>query len=387
MTNPDKRAVCANARRVVIKIGSNVLVGGSTGVVDRAVFAPLVQSIAGAANQGGRRIVLVSSGAVALGRRRVEHLIEARNDGPGLARLQAMAALGQSALMQLYEHEFGFHDLLVGQVLLTQADIDDRRRFINARHTLKLLSEELGAIPIVNENDTVANDEIRLGDNDRLAALVASLFDADLLLVLSDVDGLYTANPETDPAANVIPEVDPDDSAIDALVWESAAGPGRGGMASKIAAARVAAKIGVPTVIAPGRAAGVVDRVLRGESLGTLLVPPSARDRSIGARRLWLLHGITTSGAIHVDAGAASALCKGGKSLLPSGITAVDGPFGEGAAVDIVDPGGDVIARGLVAYASTEIARIAGHQSSAIVSILGFKRLNSVVHRDDLVLI
>ena len=279
----DSRNVCAAAKRVVVKVGSRVLVGNGPGTIDRGVFAPLVQEIASHASD--RKLVVVSSGAIALGRGK---LAKSKKDA-SLARLQALAALGQSALMQLYEHEFAFHNHLVGQVLLTQADIDDRRRFINARHTLKMLTEEMRAIPIVNENDTVANDEIRLGDNDRLAALVAILFEADLLVILSDVDGLYSSNPDTDPNAALLPRVKADDPALDQLVWKSPTGPGRGGMATKIEAARMAAGAGVPTVVAAGRKNGNLSRVLSGDAVGTLFMPA---ENGLSARRLWLLHGV-----------------------------------------------------------------------------------------------
>jgi len=375
-----KRELCASARRVVIKVGTRVLLGNGRSMVDRATFVPLVQAIAREINEANRHIVLVSSGAVGLGRRRID---ETRDTG-ALRYLQACAALGQSALMQLYEHEFAYHDVLVGQVLLTQADIDDRKRFINARHTIRLLAEELHAIPIVNENDTVANEELRLGDNDRLAALVASLFDADLLLLLSDVDGLYTADPSKDPSAVVLPEVETEDPSLDALIWESPRGPGRGGMSSKLVAARMAAKAGIPSVIAPGRQVDAVARVFDGEPVGTLFVPPAT---SISARRLWILHGVTSLGRIVVDAGAARALTKHGKSLLPSGITAVEGQFNVGAAVDIVDPSGATIARGLASYNAADTARIVGHNTSEIAAILGYKTTDEVIHRDDLVLV
>ncbi len=374
---PVSRNLCAEAKRVVIKVGSRVLVGNGPGTIDRGIFAPLVQEIA--AHATDRKLVVVSSGAVALGRGK---LAKSKNEA-SLARLQALAALGQSALMQLYEHEFAFHNHLVGQILLTQADIDDRRRFINARHTLKMLTEEMGAIPIVNENDTVANDEIRLGDNDRLAALVALLFEADLLVVLSDVEGLYSSNPATDPNATLLDEVKADDPALDGLVWKSPTGPGRGGMATKIEAARMAARAGVPTVVAAGRTIGHLSRVLSGEQVGTLFVPA---DSGISARRLWLLHGVNSAGTIVVDDGAARALQSGGKSLLPSGIIRVDGKFGEGAAIEITHAD-RVIARGLSSYASADIARIAGRQSADIASILGFKNFNSVVHCDDMVIV
>jgi glutamate 5-kinase len=372
------REVCVQARRVVVKVGTRVLLGDTGASVDRAVFAPLVQSIAREVNERDRRIVLVSSGAVGLGRRRIAKPRDTR----ALAYLQALAALGQSALMQLYEHEFAFHDLLVGQVLLTQADIDDRRRFINARHTLRLLAEELGAVPVVNENDTVANDEIRLGDNDRLAALVASLFEADLLVILSDVAGLMTADPRKDPSAQVIPQVSADDPSLDELVWTSPTGPGRGGMATKLRAARMAADAGIAAVIAPGREPDSVGRVLGGQPVGTLVVPPAG---SIGARRLWLLHGIHPAGRLYVDAGAARALADRGKSLLPSGVTAVDGEFRVGSAVEIVGPDGSVLARGLASYSSADIARILGKKSAEIEGVLGYKATDEVVHRDDLV--
>ncbi len=371
------RNVCTAANRVVIKVGSRVLVGNGPGTIDRGVFAPLVQEIASQAND--RKLVLVTSGAIALGRGK---LAKSKNE-PSLARLQALAALGQSALMQLYEHEFAFHNHLVGQVLLTQADIDDRRRFINARHTLKMLTEEMGAIPIVNENDTVANDEIRLGDNDRLAALVALLFEADLLIILSDVDGLYSSNPDTDPNARLLSQVKADDPALEQLVWKSPTGPGRGGMTTKIEAARMAARAGVPTVVAAGREIGNLGRILSGEEVGTLFTPAEG---GMSARRLWLLHGVNSAGTIAVDDGAAKALKARGTSLLPSGIVGVEGKFGEGAAIEIVSKG-TVIARGLSSYSSADIARIAGRQSAEIASILGFKNFDSVVHCDDMVLV
>lgn len=373
----DSRNVCAAAKRVVVKVGSRVLVGNGPGTIDRGVFAPLVQEIASHASD--RKLVVVSSGAIALGRGK---LAKSKKDA-SLARLQALAALGQSALMQLYEHEFAFHNHLVGQVLLTQADIDDRRRFINARHTLKMLTEEMRAIPIVNENDTVANDEIRLGDNDRLAALVAILFEADLLVILSDVDGLYSSNPDTDPNAALLPRVKADDPALDQLVWKSPTGPGRGGMATKIEAARMAAGAGVPTVVAAGRKNGNLSRVLSGDAVGTLFMPA---ENGLSARRLWLLHGVNSAGTITVDDGAARALKARGTSLLPSGIVGVDGKFGEGAAIEIAS-NGVVIARGLSSYSSADIARIAGKHSADIASILGFKNFNSVVHCDDMVLV
>jgi glutamate 5-kinase len=374
------RELCTAAKRVVIKIGSNVLVGDGGRSVDRGVFAPLVKSIASQVQQHDRKIVLVSSGAVALGRRR----LEAPRENPGISYLQAVAALGQSALMQLYEQEFAFYNLLVGQLLLTQADIDDRKRFINARHTLKLLAENLGAVPIVNENDTVANEEIRLGDNDRLAALVAALFEADLLLVLSDVSGLMSANPKQDPDAELLPRVTAGDDALHELIWDTPTGPGRGGMATKLEAARIASSAGIATVIASGREPDVVGRVLDGERLGTLLVPPQS---SVGARRHWLLHGVASAGRVVVDAGAVTALLERGTSLLPSGIVDVEGRFSEGAAVDIVGPGDAVIARGLASYSSSDIRRIQGKKSREIAGVLGFKNLDEVVHRDDLVIV
>lgn len=376
----DYRHICVHAKRIVVKIGSRVLIGDEGGTVDRAVFASLVQSMASAIGESDRKLLIVSSGAVALGRRRSH--TPPRNTS--LRYLQALSALGQSTLMQQYEYEFGFYDILVGQVLLTQADIDDRRRFINARHTLKLLAEDLGAVPIVNENDAVANEELRLGDNDRLAALVAVLFEADLLVVLSDVAGLMTADPAVDATAEVISEVEAGDSQLDELVWRSKTGPGRGGMATKLEAARIAAKAGIATVVAAGREPRVVNRILAGEPLGTLFLP--ATD-ALSARRFWILHGVSQMGRIVIDDGAARAIVKGGKSLLPSGVHGVEGTFLEGDAVLIVDSAGNPLAQGLASYASTDVARIAGHQSSEIETILGYRHLDSVVHRDDLVVI
>ncbi|MBN1947367.1 MAG: glutamate 5-kinase [Bradymonadales bacterium] len=373
------RRCCVEAKRIVIKVGTYVLTGDGRYVVDRSVFAHLVQSIAQQILEENRRVVLVSSGAIGLGRQRLGK----RGDIKDLSHLQALAALGQSALMQLYEHEFAFYDLLVGQILLTRDDIDDRRRFINARHTIRLLSEELNAVPIVNENDTVANDEIRLSDNDWLAALVASICEADLLCILSDVAGIMTSNPREDPNASLLVEVHAEDHSLDERVGGHGSRGGRGGMMSKLNAARMAAKTGIPTVIGPGREPNVIHRILSGEPVGTLVIPPEG---SIGARRLWLRHGVKPAGTLVIDTGAVEAIIQRGTSLLARGILKVEGKFSEGAAVDIVDPDHRLIARGLSSYASSDLKRIAGHKSSEIEEILGFRSINAAVHRDDLVL-
>jgi glutamate 5-kinase len=378
----DRTTVIRHSQRAVIKIGSNVLVGEGQETFDQPVFSQLVKSVANLMNHNQKKILMVSSGAIALGRRHLGKKT-AQQEYTSLPQLQALAALGQSALMQKYESEFGKYSLSVGQVLLTQSDIDDRHRFINARHTLKVLSQEMGAVPIVNENDTVAYDEIRLGDNDRLAALVSCLVATDLLIILSDIEGIYKSNPEIDPKAELLSQARTDDPGLDKLVWKKKSGPGSGGMGTKIEAARIAASAGIPTIIAPGRTPNCLDRIFQGEPIGTLLMPPGS---TLDARRLWLKHGVTISGRLWLDTGAVKALLNGGKSLLPSGITQVEGDFTAGAAVDICDPDGIIIAKGLTSYSATEIIRIQGCQTAQITALLGYKTLDEVVHRDDMVI-
>ncbi|MFT4703156.1 MAG: glutamate 5-kinase [Bradymonadia bacterium] len=374
----EARAQLAVAKVVVIKVGSSVLVGEEGSQLDRMVFAPLVADIARLI-RAGRRVVLVSSGAVAVGRRAT-----GSDTGPlRLAQKQALAAIGQPRLMQFYADEFAFYDLHVAQVLLTRADLADRERFLNARRTVRALFDRGDVVPIVNENDTVATAELRFGDNDRLAALVSHAVDASALVILSDVDALYTADPREVPDATPIEAAFGDDEHLSSLASEPQEGAlGTGGMASKLRAAQVACARGIPTVIASGRRAGVVTEALSGPGNGTLLLPGQS---SLSSRKAWIAHGAAASGTIHVDAGARRALVERDSSLLPAGIVSVDGEFTVGAMVRLCLEG-MIVGHGLASQSASRLRLVAGQGSRAIDSKHGSARGGVAVHRDDLVL-
>jgi len=369
-----KARLLRRVRRAVVKIGSNVLAG--PGGLRRGRIRALAAEIA-ALTAAGRQIVVVSSGAVAagavrLGRRRSR--IEWR---------QAAAAVGQLWLMAAYERAFAAHDRHVAQVLLTHADLADRRRYLNARHTLRTLLD-LGIVPVVNENDTVAVEELRFGDNDNLSALTASLVEADLLVMLSDVDGLHTRDPRLDPAAAPVRVARAGDAP------EAGAGPtlsdvGTGGMATKLAAARKAAAAGIPTLIADGTRDGVLAAIFdpAGE-VGTLLL---AEGDPLAHRKHWIAYALKPAGTLHLDEGAERALASGGRSLLPSGVRAVVGGFGVGDCVRCVGPDGREFARGLVNYTAAELEKIKGAHTRDIERLLGYKGSAEVIHRDDLVVL
>jgi glutamate 5-kinase len=368
-----ERARLGATRRLVVKIGSRLLRDSPVGRP-----AALADELAAwRAADADRQAVVVSSGAIALGMR-----------GLGLPRrpaevprLQALAAVGQSALMHSWERAFAAHGVTVGQVLLTHDDVDARGRFLSAREALDALLE-YRVVPIINENDTVATDEIKFGDNDRLAALVGTLIRADLLVILTDVDGLHDKAPEQGGVR--IPLVrDIDAEAVPVAGGTVAGGVGTGGMASKVAAAKIAAHSGIPTVVAPGRRSDVIAAILRGEDVGTLFLPATER---LAARKHWLAYAQRPAGQVVVDAGARAALVEHRRSLLPSGITAVRGRFGRGEPISVLDPVGAEIARGLAAYGSEEIDRIRGKRSADIAGTLGYTYGDEVVHRDDLVL-
>ncbi|MCB9506904.1 MAG: glutamate 5-kinase [Myxococcales bacterium] len=378
-----RRRVTA-AKTVVVKVGSNVLVGSGSSVIDRPTFCHLVESIANVTAAASRKVVLVTSGAVAVGRRRVFGESGPQRADESLARKQALAAIGQPELMHLYAEEFGFYGRRVAQILLTRDDVSDRQRFLSARSTLRDLASLPSVVPIVNENDTVANDEIRFGDNDSLASLVVSVVGADALIILSDVAAVYTADPTRSADARALDAVYGDDAALQAI-----AGPtgttsyGSGGMLSKVRAARAACSFGVPTVIAPGRAPGVLGRILSGEPVGTLVVP---RDARLSSRKAWIGFGAQPEGVVLIDEGAAAALRRGGRSLLPGGVTGVVGDFARGASVELRSDG-VTVARGLVAYDAEDLQRIAGRASADIVAVLGYHHGDAIVHVDDLVLL
>ncbi|WP_043427669.1 glutamate 5-kinase [Cystobacter fuscus] len=361
------------ARRVVVKIGTNALTH-ATGRFNRAHFDALSEDLLWAAQ--GRELVVVSSGAIALG---VERLgLPARpKDIPGK---QACAAVGQSRLMRAYEEAFDRANRRVAQLLLTHGDVQDRRRYLNVKHALEHLLEAQ-VVPIINENDTVSVDELKFGDNDTLAGLVAGGVEADALIILSDVEGLFTADPRKNPDARMLPQVDAVTPELLALAGGSGSQVGTGGMTTKVRAAARAAESGVRCVITSGAVPGRLRSVLSGEPVGTLFESSGSR-RS--ARTAWIAHALKPKGRLLVDAGAREAVTAGKRSLLPSGIRSVEGDFGRGDPVDLVDAQGQVFARGLSAYDDGELRRIAGLKSSDIESVLGYRYLDEAVHRDDL---
>lgn len=366
------------ARRVVVKIGTGVLTR-SGGLFDHTRFDSLCAELQRAAQ--GREVVVVSSGAVALG---VERLgLAARPKD--IRGKQAAAAVGQSRLMRLYDDALSAHGVIVAQVLLTHADIQSRTRYLNARRAIgELLNQR--ALPIINENDTVSVEELKFGDNDTLAGMVVDLVEADLLIILTDIDGLYSADPRKDPTASRIPEVFALDAATLALAGDTSSGVGTGGMASKLLAAARAGESGVPTLIAPGKQVGVLDAALVGELLGTF-VHARAQQPETRSRKRWLLRDLRPVGQVHIDEGAKRAVCARNKSLLPSGICEVRGTFEAGDPVEIWSHNGVVLARGLSGYGSDELRRIIGLNSSEIAQVLGYKLADEAVHRDDLVLL
>jgi glutamate 5-kinase len=363
------------ARRIVVKVGSALLVDGESGRLNRAWLETLIEDMVRLRRQG-KEIVLVSSGAIALGRR---HLGLAR----GTLRLeesQAAAAVGQIRLAHAYKELLEQWDIPVAQVLLTLEDSEQRVRYLNARATLNALLER-GAVPVINENDTVATAEIRYGDNDRLAARVAQMVSADCVVLLSDIDGLYSADPSLDPKAKFIPIVREIDSRIEAMGGESASEFGRGGMKTKIMAAKIAVEAGAHFCIAAGSPRHPVRRIEQGARC-TWFKPKSS---PVAARKQWIAGSLRPAGALVVDAGAERAL-RAGKSLLPAGVTALRGRFDRGDTVSIVGTDGREIARGIVAYSDDEAARILGRRTSEIAALLGFAGRDELIHRDDLVM-
>jgi len=370
---------------VVVKVGSAVLLR-EDGSLDRGAFCRLVEVLSGLMADGVR-VVVVTSGAVAMGRKKLSMRDKPRGDG-SIPILQALAALGQSHLIQLWESEFAHYGYHVAQLLLTRDDFHHRQRFLNVRLALEAI-HRLGAVPVINENDTVATDEIRVGDNDQLAALVATLVGADRVVLLSDIDGLYTANPKKDNNSVRLAEVSVDDPRLDGMVDDThdlLRGYGTGGMKTKLIAARIAARSGIPMVIAPGKRPEVLRQVLTDTTtVGTTFLPDPTADRW-AARKAWLGVGARAEGRVHCDAGAVEAVLHRGRSLLPSGMTRVEGAFGEGDVVELVDPQGVVFARGLAVYDAEAMGQLVGVQSTEIADKLGYKILDATVHRDNLVL-
>ena len=364
-------------RRLVVKVGSSLVTNNGRGL-DHTAVARWADEIA-QLKRDGREVVLVSSGAIAEGIARLGWTVRPK----AIHELQAAAAVGQMGLVQAYETAFMQYGLHTAQILLTHEDMADRRRYLNARTTLRTLIG-LGVIPIINENDTVTTDEIRVGDNDTLGALVANLIEADVLILLTDQAGLFTADPRRDPGATLVREARAGDPALEAMAGGAGSDLARGGMLTKILAAKRAARSGASTVIANGREEKVLTRLAAGEATGTVLVAPT---ESLGARKQWLADHVQLAGKLMLDAGAVTALASGGKSLLPIGVVSVDGSFERGEVVGCFTPDGHEIARGLVNYSAQETARIMRRPSSEIETILGYVDEAELIHRDNLVLL
>jgi glutamate 5-kinase len=370
-------SVIQKATRIIIKVGSSLVTNDGRGL-DHAAIARWAAQIAGL-RALGKEVVLVSSGAIAEGMLRLG--FERRPTD--IHELQACAAVGQMGLAQIYETSFRAHQLGTAQVLLTHADLADRERYLNARSTLTTLLR-LGVVPIINENDTVVTDEIKFGDNDTLGALVANLIEADALIILTDQKGLYSADPRKDPTAVLIQQGRAGDAALEAMAGGAGSSLGRGGMLTKILAAKRAAKSGAHTVIAYGREDNVLGRLAGGEAIGTEL---AAQTGHLTARKQWMADHLHTAGQVVLDAGAVQKLVKEGKSLLPIGVVDVKGEFGRGAVITCVGQDGVAVARGLSNYTSAEARRIMRKPSSEIEAILGFLEGQELVHRDNLVLV
>lgn len=366
-----------DAKRFVVKVGSSLVTNRG-----REVDASSIARWAGQISKlrhAGKEIVLVSSGAIAEGMHRLGWTKRPR----AIHELQAAAAVGQMGLVQVYETCFREHGLRTAQVLLTHADLADRQRYLNARSTLMTLLR-LGIIPVINENDTVVTEEIRVGDNDTLGALVTNLVEADCLVILTDQAGLYTEDPRRNPRATLIEKAEAGDSQLEEIAGGTASAIAKGGMLTKVLAAKRAARSGAQTVIASGHEPDVLVRIASGEKIGTLL---STHTTPLAARKQWLADHVQIAGMLTIDAGAARALLAGGKSLLPIGVKAVEGEFERGAVVQCVGQDRVEIARGLINYSALESRRIAGHASSEIETILGYVDEPELIHRDNLVLL
>jgi len=368
--------VLLNARRIVVKVGSSLVTDEGRGLDAEAIglwCSQLAQLV-----QDGREVIMVSSGAIAEGMKRLGWSSRPK----AIHELQAAAAVGQMGLVQVYESKLRERGIGSAQVLLTHADLADRERYLNARSTLLTLIQ-LGVVPVINENDTVVNDEIKFGDNDTLGALVANLVEADLLIILTDQKGLFTADPRKDPLATLVQEAKAGDPALEAMAGGAGSSIGRGGMLTKILAAKRAAGSGASTVIAWGREPEALVRLSRGEAIGTLLVAQTAKNQ---ARKQWIADHLQMRGSVMVDAGAAVKVRDEGKSLLPIGMTSVQGEFSRGDVIAVRDDTGLEIARGLANYTSAEARLICGKSSAEFERLLGYTGEPEMVHRTNLVL-
>jgi len=376
MNSKSASTALKDARRIVVKVGSSLVTNDGRGL-DEGAIGEWCRQLA-ALVRDGREVVMVSSGAIAEGMKRLGWTTRPHE----VHELQAAAAVGQMGLAQMYETKLRENGLGSAQVLLTHADLADRERYLNARSTLVTLLA-LGVVPVINENDTVVNDEIKFGDNDTLGALVANLVEADALVILTDQKGLYTADPRKDPKAEFVHEARAGDPALEAMAGGAGSSIGRGGMITKILAAKRAAGSGASTVIAWGREADALLRLSRGEPIGTLLLAQTAKHQ---ARKRWMADHLQMRGAVTVDAGAAAKVRNEGKSLLPIGMTGVVGEFSRGEVIAVRDEAGMELARGLANYSSAEARLLCRKPSSEFERLLGYVAEPEMVHRDNLVL-
>ena len=371
-----RKEFLGSVRRIVLKLGSSVVTNAEG--LDRAVMDGIADDVCRYKRQG-KEFIMVSSGAIAAGARRLNFREGART----IPQKQAAASVGQTRLMAAYEEAFGRHGVTVGQMLLTRDDLTHRSRYLNARNTLMTLLS-LGAVPIINENDTVAVQEIRFGDNDNLSALVATLADADLLLALSDIEGFMDCDPRTSADACLIPIIEEITPELKNLASDVPSRVGRGGMASKLQAAETVRVAGIPMIIAGGKIPGIVTRTLEAELCGTLILPAKEK---ISARKHWIRYNLAPEGELEVDEGAADAITHKGKSLLPIGVTRIQGHFDHGAAVLVCDAQGKKLAVGLANYSSDEVGKIMGRRAVEIDWILGYRSNDEIIHADNLALL
>jgi glutamate 5-kinase len=372
-----RKEILKKVRRVVVKVGSSILASSEKGL-RQEIFSHLAREVSDLKRQG-YEIILVSSGAIAAGMEKLGF----RSRPQSITQKQATAAVGQSRLMNIYEKHFSDHQQMVAQILLTHEDLSHRRRFMNARNTLLTLLN-LGIIPIINENDTVAIDEIKVGDNDNLSALITNLIEADLLVILTDIDGICNADPRYHPQAKCIPLIEDIDIGMERIIGGTDSPWSTGGMVTKIEAAKKTSRFGIPTVVACGTRDGILHQILSGKGVGTLILP---KENVLSSRKGWIAFHLKPKGEVTVDEGAKKALCQRGKSLLASGIIKVNRVFDRGDAVSCIGPKGKEFARGLVNYSSSELEKIKGLPSSQIEKVLGFKYSDEAIHRNNLVVL
>jgi glutamate 5-kinase len=371
-----RQNIIGGAKKILVKVGSAVLTGNDG--LDLDVITSLVEQMA-ALVKSGYTVVLVTSGAIVSGK----HRLKLTDKLKSIPEKQAAAAVGQGRLMRVYSKAFEKNGLYVAQILLTLSDLTDRRRFLNIRNTLSTLME-WKAIPIINENDTVAVDEIKFGDNDHLAAMIANIIDADLVVILTSTDGLFDKNPAASKKARLIPLVKKITPDIEAMATEETSSSGTGGMKSKIMAAKKVTAIGIPCIIAPGKRKDVLTDIMAGKEIGTLFLP---RPEKLNSKKYWIAFTLKSKGRLVIDEGAEKALLEKGKSLLPSGVTDVEGNFSPGDPVSCVNRDGTLLAKGLANYGSEDIKKIKGLKTSQIRQVLGYKDYDEVIHRDNLVVI